>query len=95
MKEEKPIPDGVHEVEKTVLRKGTIGWHPSFPPPKILKQVTNGIVYFCAGIGGIVGGSDLFTGYQAKVIMLVSACITLACGAVQTGVGVKPDEKQN
>lgn len=90
MTEEKPMPEGI-QVDKTVVQPGKVGWHPSMPPPKKLKDMTDAIIYFCAGAGGIVGATDLFTGYQAKVIALVLSCIILACGALQKGIGVKPD----
>ena len=92
MPDEKEIPPNSIEVDKTVMRKGTVGWHPSLPPPKKLKDITDAIIYFCAGLGGIVGATDLFSGYQSKVIGLCLSCVILACGAVQKGIGVKPAE---
>jgi hypothetical protein len=89
---DKQIPAGI-EVDKPVIKQGTVGWHPAGPTPKKLKDITDAIIYFCAGLGGIVGATDLFSGYQAKIMGLTLSCVILACGAVQKGIGVKPAEE--
>lgn len=90
----KPIEPGMIEVDQPAIAKGEVkfmGKHGfGNPTPRIVKAWTEGIVYFCAGLIGIVGGSDLFTGRQSKAICLVLAIVVLACGAIQKSTGVKP-----
>ena len=96
----KPVGQGMIEVDQHALSKGEVthvgkdNFKFRYPTPRILKAWTDGIVYFCAGLSGIVGATDLLSGYQAKVMMLVLSVTVLGCGAIQKGVGVKPSENE-
>lgn len=60
------------------------------PPPARLKAWTDGIQAFCSGLVISVGATDLFTGYQAKLICFVLGAVALACFCIQKATGVKP-----
>lgn len=66
------------------------------PAPIKVKAWTDGIAAFCSGSMALVGGTDLFTGYQAKIIALLLGLVGVACFAIQKGTGVRPlnDEEQ-
>lgn len=87
--ENQTIPPGT-EVDQTVVSKGKVGFSIKSPAPKKLKAAIAGVNYFCAGIGTLVGASDLFSGYQAKVIMFITGVMVLAGGSLLVMVGVKP-----
>lgn len=91
--ENQPMPPGT-EVDQTVISKGKVGFSINSPAPKKLKAAIAGVNYFCAGIGTIVGASDLFTGYQAKVIMFLTGILVLAGGSILVMIGVKPEEEK-
>lgn len=92
MPDDKPVPPGTVEVDKHVMREGKVVFKLSGPPPRKVKMVCDAIIYFCAGLGGIVGATDIFTGYQAKVIGLTLSCVILLCGAIQKALGVEVTE---
>lgn len=83
------IPEGV-EVDKPVIQEGKVVIKFDGPPPRKLRMVCEAIIYFCAGMGGVVGATDLFTGYQAKIIAVVLSSVILACGAILKAIGVEP-----
>jgi len=91
MAEEKPIPENTIEVDKKVLRKGTLGFHPQFPTSVKLRLICETIVYTNAGATAMIGGSDIFTGYQSKVIVFILGVMALIAGGLIKVTGVKPD----
>jgi len=62
------------------------------PAPEKLKKVMNALIQFCAGLTTAVGATDLFSGRQAKIIMLVLGIVVLACGSIKAAIGVKPED---
>jgi uncharacterized membrane protein YphA (DoxX/SURF4 family) len=95
MEDIKKIPDGI-EVDKPVMKQGEVkafSWDAmTNKPPRKLDLVLNAIMYFCTGLIATVAGSDLFTGYQSKVICFILAVIVLACGACKVAIGVVPKD---
>lgn len=93
MAEEKPIPEDTIEVEKKVLRKGKLGFHPRYPTSTRLRLICETVVYTNAGVSALVGGSDIFTGYQSKVIGFLLGVSALIAGGLIKATGVKPNEE--
>lgn len=88
--QEKPIPENVVEVDKKVLRKGTLGWHPKYPTSTKLRLICETIVYTNAGVTALISGSDIFSGYQVKVLGFILGVTALVAGGVIKATGVKP-----
>jgi len=90
----KPIAPGTVEVDQPALVKGKVEFLTKAgrrnPPPAKLKSWTDGIMAFCSGLVISVGATDLFSGYQSKVICFVLGIISLGCFAIQKATGVKP-----
>lgn len=88
-----------HEIEVPILQKGEIkfmgGGGFSNPAPDKLKRVLTAIRYTLVGFITMISGTDLFTGYQSKVISFTLGVCILLCGGIELAVGVKPlpDEK--
>lgn len=96
--ETKPIPEGV-EVSENVIKPGTVSFMNKTavnnPAPEKMKRIIKALNYFCVGLMTAVGGSDLFTGGQAKVIVFIIGLFLLAIGSLEFLTGVKPvDEKE-
>jgi hypothetical protein len=95
--ETKPIPDGV-EVTENVIQPGKVTFLNkeaiNNPAPQKMKRIIKALNYFCVGLMTAVGGSDLFSGGQAKVIVFVIGVFLLAIGSLEFLTGVKPvDDK--
>lgn len=93
--ETKPIPEGV-EVAENVIKSGTVSFMNktavSNPAPQKMKRIIKALNYFCVGLMTAVGGSDLFSGGQAKIIVFIIGVFLLALGSLEFLTGVKPVE---
>lgn len=90
----KPIAPGSVEVDQPALKKGEVEFMSKAgfknPAPRTLKAWTDGIQAFCSGLVISVGATDIFSGYQSKVICFVLGTVALGCFCIQKGTGVKP-----
>lgn len=86
-----------HEVEVPVTKESTVSFMTpsgfSNPAPLKLKRVLTALRYFCVGLITAVSGTDLFTGYQSKIISFCLGVVILSLGAIELGTGVKETEK--
>lgn len=93
MPQEKEIPQGV-EVDKQVVEEGKVKFGTktamSNPAPAKMKRIIKALNYFCVGLITAVGATDLFTGYQSKVIVFIIGVFVLALGSLEFLTGVKP-----
>lgn len=88
--QEKSMPENTIEVDKKVLRKGTLGLHPKYPTSTKLRLICETVVYTNAGVTALIGGSDIFTGYQTKVLVFILGLAALVAGGIIKVTGVKP-----
>lgn len=91
--DEKPMPEGI-EVEKTVMKKGKLGFYPKYPTSSRLRLVLETVVYSNTGLVSLVSGSDVFTGGQAKKISFILSAIGIIAGVFIKITGVKPYGKK-
>jgi len=91
----KPV-EGI-EVSEQVMSKGKVQFMTpaafSNPAPTKLKLALTVIKYSSTGVITMVGGSDMFSGGQAKIICFVLGVIIIVCGGFEMAFGVKPSEK--
>ncbi len=82
------------EVKESVLKKGTVNFMTadgfSNPAPQMLKRILTGMRYTFTGMITLVAGTDLFTGYQSKLICLILSGLILLTGGIEISTGVKP-----
>lgn len=93
MPEETPLPEGI-EVSKPVIEKGKVVASFKHPAPERMRRVIKALVYFCSGLGGVIGATDVISSSDLKVIMLFQAIIILALGSLEIFIGVKPAEEK-
>ena len=86
------------EVNEPVVKTGTVEFlnKAAFnnPAPDKLKRVLQAIKYTFVGLITMVSGTDLFSGYQSKVISFTLGVCILICGAVELGTGVKSIDEE-
>ncbi len=89
----KPTDKTEIEVEMPAVVKGDVRFlsKAAFlnPAPDKLRKFLTGARYFSVGAITIVSASDLFSGYQAKVINLVLSVLILLLGAIEAATGVE------
>lgn len=82
------------EVSVPVIQQGKVKFMNasgfSNPAPDKLKRVLTAIRYTLVGLITAVAGTDLFSGYQSKVITFSLGIMILACGGIELATGVKP-----
>jgi len=88
------IEENQHEVDVPILQKGEVKMFNKSgftnPAPDKLKRVLTAIRYTLVGGITMIAGTDLFSGYQSKVICFILGVCILVCGGIELGVGVKP-----
>ncbi len=98
MPDEPITPDQV-EISKPVLEKGTVQFMNKAavnnPAPDKLKRVLTAIRYTFVGLITMVSATDLFSGYQSKVISFCLGVAILICGGIELGTGVKSADDVN
>jgi hypothetical protein len=89
---EEIIPQQI-EVQEPAVKTGTVEMFNKAgfnnPAPDKLKRVLTAMRYTFVGLITMVSGTDLFTGYQSKVISFSLGVAVLICGAIELGTGVK------
>ena len=83
-----------HEVEVPKKVTGTVRFLTSKaaytnPAPERLKRILTACRYFAVGCIATVSGSDLFSGYQAKVINFSLAVVIILLGSIELATGVE------
>lgn len=94
-KEQEPAP--TVEVDLPVEKKGVSKFNFNQignPAPAKWKRIGAAIRYTLTGMITMVAGSDLFTGYQSKVICFGLGLCILISGGVEVFMGVEPPEKK-
>lgn len=88
-----PAPDEI-EVNTPEIVKGKVEFMSSAsfgnPAPDKLKRILTAIRYTLVGMITMVSGTDLFSGYQSKVISFSMGVLILICGGIELATGVKP-----
>ena len=82
------------EVSVPEIKPGTVSFlnKSAFnnPAPAKLIRIFKALNYFCATLVLLVGGTDLFSGRQAKIIAFCLGAFMALLGAIETAIGVKP-----
>lgn len=92
------MPEEVKEIEVAVpeVQKGTVSFmtKEAFrnPAPEKLKRVLKALNYFAVSMITMVSATDLFSGYQSKVICFILGIFILLLGAIGLATGVKTEE---
>ncbi len=85
------------EVDETVTKTGTVEFmnQAAFnnPAPDKMKRALAAMKYTFVGLITMVSGTDLFSGYQAKIICFVLGVFILICGGIELSTGVKSIEE--
>lgn len=85
-----------HEIEKSVEQKGTVKFNldqTGNPTPAKWKRVSTALRYSFVGMITMISGSDLFNGYQSKIISFTLGVCILITGAIDLFMGVEPPTK--
>jgi len=100
------MPEDIKDTEKEIevdvpqMKKGTIQFMNKAgfnnPAPDKLKRVLAALKFSFVSIITMVSGTDLFTGYQSKIISFTLGLAIIILGGVELATGVKSiDENKN
>lgn len=85
------------EIDVPIEKKGTAKFNFNQfgnPAPAKWKRIGAAIRYTLTGMITMVAGSDLFTGYQSKVICFGLGALILISGGIEVFMGVEPPDKK-
>lgn len=86
------------EIDVPVMKTGTVQFMNKAgfnnPAPDKLKRVLAAMKYTFVAMIGLVSGSDIFSGGQAKIICFTLSVSIIVCGGIELGTGVKAIEQE-